>query len=81
LTWTTLDDPLATNATQAYGISGNTIVGSFVNASGIHGFVYSIPEPSGLILLVIGGLSIVGMRVRRATARGLSKQSELSAAG
>jgi uncharacterized membrane protein len=42
-TYTTLDDPLASAGnTQAYGInSTGQISGSYSNASGAHGFLYS----------------------------------------
>jgi uncharacterized membrane protein len=41
-TYTTLDDPSATNFTQAFGInSAGQIVGSYGNASGTHGFLLS----------------------------------------
>src|SRR6516164_5232068 len=41
-TYTTLDDPSAINNTQAFGINASgQIVGSYSNASGIHGFLYS----------------------------------------
>src|SRR5206468_2091599 len=41
-TYTTLDDPLATGGTVAYGINATgQIVGFYVNASGNHGFLYN----------------------------------------
>jgi probable HAF family extracellular repeat protein len=41
-TYTTLDGPSAINNTQALGINASgQIVGSYSNASGIHGFLYS----------------------------------------
>ena len=41
-TYTTLDDPLATGSTFAYGInSAGQVVGEYHNASGDHGFLYS----------------------------------------
>ena len=41
-TYTTLDDPLATNGTQAFGINAmGQIVGYYGNNSGNHGFVLS----------------------------------------
>src|ERR1700730_14569537 len=44
--YTTFDDPLATTGnTQAYGInSTGQISGSYGNASGAHGFLYSGPN-------------------------------------
>jgi len=41
-TYTTLDDPLATNGTVAYGINGTgQIVGTYNDASSQHPFLYS----------------------------------------
>jgi probable HAF family extracellular repeat protein len=41
-TYTTLNDPLATGPTSAYGINdAGQIVGSYSDNSGVHGFVYS----------------------------------------
>ena len=41
-TYTTLDDPLGTGGTTAYGISGNNIVGWYANSSGWQlGFLYN----------------------------------------
>jgi probable HAF family extracellular repeat protein len=41
-TYTTLNNPLATGTTSAYGINdAGQIVGSYVDGTGIHGFVYS----------------------------------------
>jgi probable HAF family extracellular repeat protein len=40
-TYTTLDDPLATLGTQAFGINNSgQIVGAYANASGTHGFLF-----------------------------------------
>src|SRR5262249_5769785 len=40
--YTTLDDPLATNGTQAFGINdAGQIVGTYDNATGTHAFIYS----------------------------------------
>src|SRR5262249_56764590 len=40
--YTTLDDPLATGGTQAFGINDmGQIVGTYSNASGTHSFLYS----------------------------------------
>jgi hypothetical protein len=39
----------------AYGISGNSIVGWYVDSSGVgHGFLYTTPEPVTLFLLGLG---------------------------
>jgi probable HAF family extracellular repeat protein len=41
-TWTTLDDPLATNGTIAYGINdAGQIVGTYNTSTGTHSFIYS----------------------------------------
>jgi probable HAF family extracellular repeat protein len=41
-TYTTLDDPLATNGTEAFGINDlGQIVGQYCNATGTHSFLYS----------------------------------------
>ena len=41
-TYTSLDDPFALSGTQALGINATgQIVGSYVNAGGTHGFLYS----------------------------------------
>src|SRR5467141_3704642 len=41
-TWTTLNDPFATNGTFAEGINNKgQIVGYYVDATGDHGFLYS----------------------------------------
>jgi len=39
-TFTPLDDPNATNGTQAYGIYGGNIVGFYTDPEGSHGFLY-----------------------------------------
>jgi hypothetical protein len=40
--FTTLDDPLGTEGTQIYGVSGKNIVGSYVDSAGAsHGFLYN----------------------------------------
>ena len=75
-TWTKLDYPDPDPGhdvvqTYASGISGNIIVGNYNTSEGQYGsFVAIIPEPSSLILLVVGGLSMAGMaRVRGARIR------------
>jgi probable HAF family extracellular repeat protein len=41
-TYTTLDDPFALSGTQAFGINAaGQIVGTYSNAGGNHGFLYS----------------------------------------
>ena len=45
-TYTTLDDPLGTFTTSAFGISGSKIVGSYAEVAGVlHGFVATVPVP------------------------------------
>ena len=62
--WTYLDAPLAIS-TFACGIDGNTIVGSYNDASDVsHGFILTVPEPSALSLLALGGV-VMALRRRR----------------
>jgi hypothetical protein len=63
--WTYLDAPSA-NSTWAYGVDGNTIVGSYNDTSDVsHGFILTVPEPSALSLLAIGLGGLAMMRRRR----------------
>lgn len=63
-TWTTLDMPGAV-ATNAFGIDCSNIVGSYYNYDvGWRGFLYTIPEPSTLLLLGFGGLALLRKRSR-----------------
>ncbi|HBG28049.1 MAG: hypothetical protein A2Y10_17635 [Planctomycetes bacterium GWF2_41_51] len=57
----TLDFPGA-SYTWINGISGNKIVGSYLDTSGIHGFIATIPEPATIVLLSFG---VVLMRRRK----------------
>jgi hypothetical protein len=52
--WTTLKMPDGTDVFPM-GIDGSIITG-FYNASGMHGFLYTIPEPATLLLFGLGGL-------------------------
>jgi len=56
-TWTTLDFPGA-QKTWIYGISGSNLVGFYNDASGTHGFVYTVPEPASIALLALGGFML-----------------------
>jgi hypothetical protein len=57
--WTTLNYPGA-ELTWAYGISGSNIVGWYSDgdASSVHGFIYTIPEPATLLLFGLGAAII-----------------------
>ena len=58
LTWTTLDMP-GVNWTEILGIDGNNIVGRYVDASyNWHGILYTIPEPTTLLLLGLGAIAL-----------------------
>ena len=61
--WTTLDFPGGDAGTYAFGIDGDTIVGTYQDGSfGIHGFIYTIPEPATILLIGFGALGLVGRR-------------------
>ena len=78
-TYTTLDDPLAgpvgtvglysgSNGTGAGAISGNNIVGYYIDSSGVeHGFLATVPEPSSAVLLA---LALPGLAFAIARRRG-----------
>jgi PEP-CTERM motif-containing protein len=61
----------AVSATKLYGISGNTIVGEYLDANGVnHGFsVQFVPEPSTAALLAIGAALAVMVRHGRRSRR------------
>src|SRR6476620_10983330 len=70
ITYTTLDDPLGTNGTQALGIDGNKIVGLYITSnSSIHGYLnngatYTTldgPLATGAVARGISGGNIVGL--------------------
>jgi len=46
--------------TYPSGIDGVTIVGSYSDGSGRHGFIYTIPEPATILLLGLGGMVLLG---------------------
>jgi hypothetical protein len=54
-------------ATKLYGISGNTIVGEYLDGAGVnHGFsVQFVPEPSTAILLALGAAAAGALWCRR----------------
>ena len=54
----TLDFP-GSLQTYPMGIDGLNIVGSYTDAFGTHGFIYTIPEPATVLLLALGGLALV----------------------
>jgi hypothetical protein len=69
ITWTTLDDPLGTNGTYAYGISSSSVVGYYQDSSDkYHGFLYDgstyttidFPSASSTWAYGISGSTIVG---------------------
>jgi hypothetical protein len=55
--YTTLDYPGSTD-TEAFGISGNNVIGAYYSGGTSHGFLYNVPEPSTLALI---GISAVGL--------------------
>ena len=56
-TWTTLDMPWPNGL--IVGITGDTIVGSYVDEYyNIHGAVYTIPEPTTVLLLGVGAVMV-----------------------
>ncbi|MFA5878416.1 MAG: hypothetical protein WC845_03560 [Candidatus Staskawiczbacteria bacterium] len=66
-TWVTIDAPNA-SATVVYGISGNTLVGTFqprtfgfnvAAVSSEQGFIYTIPEPTTICILAFGGILLL----------------------
>src|SRR5262249_58987002 len=70
-TYTTLDDPLGLDWTVVAGIDGNTIVGFYLDASGYHGFVATVPEPGSLALAALGllGLAVIAAHGCRPSAQ------------
>ncbi len=63
ITYTTLDDPLSTRGTDAIGISGNNIVGDYLDDAAGHGFLYNgstyttLDNPSQPLGTEMGGIS------------------------
>ena len=63
--WIYLDAPSA-KSTFAFGIDGNTIVGSYNDTSDVsHGFILTVPEPSAFSLLAVGLGGLAMLRRRR----------------
>lgn len=48
--YTTIDHPLGSHGTGINGIDGNVISGTYWDASGAHGFLATVPEPSSVLL-------------------------------
>ena len=70
--FSTIQDPLATNGTEAFGIFGNTIVGQYLDSQGIHGFSYNGSsfttvndpvDPNGTIATGISGTNVAGFYI------------------
>ena len=53
----TLNVPSA-ESTQAWGIDGDNVVGHFTDATGVHGFLLTIPEPTTAALLIVLALGV-----------------------
>ncbi len=62
-TFTTIDIP-GSLSTNVNGIWGNTLIGVYSDATGTHGYITSIPEPTGFALAVIGMLLTFAARCR-----------------
>jgi len=63
--WQTVDYPAA-SATEIEGIYGSTIVGTYWDGNGHHGFVASpVPLPPSLLLLGSGVLGLLGFRRKK----------------
>jgi hypothetical protein len=76
--WITIDPPsvsLSQGGTNIVGISGNRLVGFYYDAGAqLFSFVTSVPEPSGVSLLAIGGLALGGVAIARRRGRQLQTE-------
>ena len=63
--WKSIDAPNATTRTTVLGINGDDIVGYYGDASGYHGFVYTIPEPATAGLMGLGLAGLLASRKRK----------------
>jgi hypothetical protein len=61
-TWTPMNMPGAIE-TYSQSIDGDNIVGYYSDATGGHGFLYTIPEPCSL-LLILAGFTFMRRRIR-----------------
>lgn len=87
-TYQTINNPFAGYSggyvgTEAYGISGNNVVGEYFDVNGFeHGFIAtSIPEPSTVVLLIVGAIGLIGCRWRQRQKRSLSLTEEHTRTG
>ena len=65
---TSFDFPGAMD-TRLNGISGNNIVGSYDDTSNSYSFIYTTPEPSTIVLLLIAGLASLPIFLRKLKGR------------
>ncbi|MGO9110388.1 MAG: PEP-CTERM sorting domain-containing protein [Thermoguttaceae bacterium] len=57
---------MGVNGNSANGISGNNIVGYYVDsANDYHGYIVTVPEPSTFVLLSVGTIGLLGYRWRQ----------------
>ena len=63
LSYTQVQFPGSTSTTVS-GIDGDTIVGNYIDASGQHGFIGTLPEPTGVMPVV----AVLGFALARRDA-------------